>query len=110
MGLVTVQEAAKHLRIDDAELDDVDFLIDLQEKVDIASVLVLRYVNLPPDSYIDSSGTAYGVPYHLRAAVLIYTGILFKHRDGTSDEPYVYGKIPIAVSSILVQYRRLPVA
>lgn len=110
MGLVTVQEAAKHLRIDDAELDDIDFLIDLQEKVDIASVLVLRYLNMGPDAYLDSTGTAYGVPYHIRAAVLIYTGILFKHRDGTSDEPFVYGQIPIAVSSILVQYRRIPIA
>lgn len=110
MAILTLEETARHLRVDSTEMLDPDFLADLSDKIEMASVMVLRYVNLPLDSFQDSSYLPVGVPYDLRCAALIWVGILFKHRDGTSDEPQVYGQIPKAVSNILVQRRKPPVA
>lgn len=110
MGILTIEETARHLRVDSTELQDPDFLSDLADKIEMASVLVLRYVNLPPESYQDSTFSPVGVPYHLRAAALIWVGILFKNRDGTSDETLAYGEIPKAVSNLLVQWRKPPIA
>lgn len=110
MALITLEEAVTHLRIDDAELLDTDFLLDLQAKIDGASSMCLRYVNLPEGSFEDSAGLPVNVPNYLKSAVKIWLGVLFKHRDGTSDETLTWGQIPVAVSSILVQYRVPPIA
>lgn len=106
MALVTLEETTTHLRIDAAEVADLTFRADLQLKIDIASALVLRYMGIPEATY----PTPTGVPFHLKSATLIWAGILFKHRDGSSDEPFVYGQIPIAVSNILVHFRVPPIA
>lgn len=110
MALITLDEATTHLRIDSEELGDADFLLDLTVKIEAVSSMVLRYVNMPEDSYLDSTGLPYQVPYYLKAACLIWLGILFKHRDGTYDETPAYGQIPVVVSSLLVQYRTPPIA
>ena len=103
MSLVTVDQASTHLRIDPDDLLIPEILNDLLLKMEQASVLVLRHVGLPPDSYLDTSGLPVGVPFHLSAAVLIYLGYLFNVRNGESNENF--GEIPRAVSSILVPYR-----
>ena len=109
MAIITKEEAIKHLRIDEVEALDVDFLADLELKIEIVSEQVLRYLNLPSDAYLDSSLTPVGVPFYLKAAALIWLGILFKDRDG-QEQVTQYGQIPVAVSNLLVQYRKPPIA
>lgn len=109
MAIITIEQAIKHLRIDEVEAVDVDFLSDLQIKIETASVLVLRYLNLPADAYQDSSLEPVNVPFPLKAAALVWLGILFKDRDG-QEQVTEYGQIPRAVSNLLVQYRKPPIA
>lgn len=103
--LVTLNQLKTHLRIDDAEIADPEFLADITLKGEQASQLVLRYLNLPEDSFLDSSLEPVGVPFYISAAVLIYCGILFKHRDGEMDESLGYGQLPRAVTNLLIQWR-----
>lgn len=103
--LATINQLKTHLRIDDAELQDTEFLYDIQAKCEAASQIVLKYLQLPSDSFLDSSLEPVGVPYYILAAVLIQTGILFKHRDGEMDENLDYGQLPRSVTNLLIQWR-----
>ena len=109
MAVITTEEAIRHLRIDEIESKDVDFLADLELKIEVVSELCLRYLNKTPDAYLDSSLEPVGVPFYLKAAALIWLGILFKDRDG-QEQVTAYGQIPVAVSNLLVQYRKPPIA
>lgn len=108
--LVTMQQLITHLRIDPYELEFEDFRFDIQMKAEQASQLVLRYLNLPEDSFLDSSNQPLNVPYYISAAVLIYAGILFKHRDGEMDESLGYGELPRSVTNLLIQWRKCAIA
>lgn len=108
--LVTINQLKTHLRIDDAELEDQEFLSDITFKCEQASQIVLKYLRMPEDSFLDSSLQPVGVPFYISAAVLIYTGILFKHRDGEMDESLGYGQLPRSVTNLLIQWRQCTVA
>lgn len=100
MALVTLEQAKRHLRVDFDALDD-----DILLKIDQASMLTLDYVKLPYTSYQDAFGLPQDVPPPLSAGVLLWLGILFKHRDGTFEGP-IDGDIPQQVKSVLCMYRK----
>lgn len=108
--LVTLNQLKTHLRIDDEELQDEDFLNDIKLKCEQASQIVLKYLRLPDDSFLDEELNPSGVPFYITAAVLIYTGILFKNRDGEMDENLNYGQLPKSVTNLLIQWRQCTIA
>lgn len=105
MKLVTTPQAARHLRLDD--LGDSDIAADLEDKCLQASALIIDFLKYPivPPGWVDTSGEPIGVPYHVQAATLIWLGILWKHRDGESDETLQDGYIPKTVSNLLTRSR-----
>lgn len=109
MAIITLEEALTHLRVDETESADEDFINDIKLKMEGVSLLVLRYCGLPTYSFLDSSGQPVNVPSYLKIACLIWLGILFKNRDGKMDENLSYGSIPVSVSNILVQFRTPPI-
>lgn len=105
MNLVTSSQAARHLRLDD--LDDSEVAQDLADKILQVSDLVLDFLKFPsvPDGWLDSAGEPLMVPPRVQAATLIWIGILWKNRDGESDENLDLGEVPRVVSSLLYRTR-----
>lgn len=105
MKLVTTEQAARHLRLDD--LDDLEVALDLENKIVQVSDMVIDFLKYPefPAGWLDSSGEPALVPPRIQAATLIWLGILWKDRDGESDEKLELGEIPRVVSSILYRSR-----
>ena len=102
--LVTIEQAQRHLRIDD--IDDAGILADLTDKVEQASHMVLDYLKEDDlGRWQDSAGLPLMVPPLVQAATLVWIGILWKNRDGESDESLELGHIPKTVSNILYRYR-----
>lgn len=96
--LVTRQQAADHLRIDDAtaEADDLDL------KILAASAVVLDYVEMSAEDFegSDSDGEP-EYPYVLQAATLLIVGDLHRHRDAGSSA-YGDAYLPAPVRRILL--------
>lgn len=113
--IVTRDQAADHLRIDDAtaEADDLDL------KILAASDAVLDYIErdvsyyevaeTDDDDYYASGPTAdgdedtsYSFPYQLQAAVLLLVGDMHRYRD-SGDFQYKRGpgQLPEAVRALL---------
>ena len=113
--IVTRQQAADHLRIDDAtpEADDLDL------KILAASSAVLTYVErdvsyyettTEDDEYYSASGptadddsdATYDFPYEMQAAVLLLVGDMHRFRD-SGDFQYKLGpaQLPQTVRALL---------
>lgn len=105
MKLVTSEQAARHLRLDD--LDDAEIAQDLADKILQVSDLVIDFLKYPaiPDGWLDSAGEPLFVPPKVQTAALIWLGILWKHRDGESDDKQELGEVPRVVSSLLYRIR-----
>lgn len=101
MKIVTMEQAKQHLRV------DTDFMdADIELKLEAVSYLVFDFVKVPYDFYeVDDDNVVIDAPFPLRAAALVWLGILFKHRDGGSDESLSFGEIPKTVSNLLYMYR-----
>lgn len=113
--IVTREQAADHLRIDDAtpEADDLDL------KILAASGIVLDYIErdasyyeVTPDDddyYYASGPTAddtgdptYSFPYQLQMAVLLLVGDMHRHRDtGNFQYKWQDAQLPQAVRALL---------
>jgi len=104
MKLVTMEEAARHLRLDD--LTDPEVFQELDHKILIASGLILDYLELTVNPWMDSNGDPLDVPYKVQGATLIWLGILWKNRDGESDETMEFGFVPKTVSNLLYRTRK----
>jgi hypothetical protein len=104
MKLITNEQAARHLRLDD--LTDSEVAADLEDKILQVSGMVLDYIEKPISPWADSNGDPLGVPFHVQAATLVWLGILWKNRDGESDETLEFGFIPKTVSYILHRTRK----
>lgn len=95
--LVTRQQAADHLRVDDptAESDDLDL------KILAASGVVLDYLEMTIDDFGDSdSDGIVEVPYQIQAAVLLLVGDMHRYRDSGAPT-YSDALLPSAVRSLL---------
>lgn len=108
--LATLDQALAHLREDDeANIPDIEL------KLLAASECILEYVKAQPGQWMDSSGVypqdSAGryttIPWNVNAATLVLLGILYKNRDGKSDEALSPGKLPMSVTS-LIYSKRMP--
>lgn len=102
--LITLQQAKDHLRVD---FDDLDS--DIIFKTEQASALCLKFLKLPENSFLDSSGQPENVPFYLSAAVCVWLDILFTNRGVNANAGAPFGYIPLEVSNILWPYRQFTV-
>ena len=94
--LVTVKQAADHLKIDDY----ADEISDLTIKIIAASEVVLNYIERELTDYEDDSDGNSTVPKTLQAATLLLVGDMHRHRD--SEMPtYSEAYLPPAVRALL---------
>lgn len=82
MGLVTLDVAKEHLRppgnADDGRIERL---------INQASGIVLDYLKLDSDAYMNTSGTPEEtVPYAVEAAVLLVLGALYDNTDGQDKD------------------------
>jgi hypothetical protein len=96
--LLDLEEAKRHLRVLDSDSDD-----DIDAKLLQASWIVLNYLGydgIPDDWLTDESPSTLGVPYVVRAAVLLVLSELYANRESTNANP-----LSMAVKSLLRRYR-----
>lgn len=102
--LITQEEVYTHLRLSISESSIFD-----EEKADIllksqtAQELVLKYLGKKEEDFVD-------VPFYVKSAILIYTGILYNNREGEVSENLSYGQLPRSVTNLLIQYRNCSIA
>lgn len=114
MKLISLQQAADHLRRDTSD-DDTD----LELKIEAASEAVMdylgEYADLFTDSagdvYEDSNGIALDVPKRVQQATLLTVAYLYKERDGSQehsvDPQHGYGyALPKAATALLYSLRK----
>lgn len=107
-SIVTLEEAALHLRLD----IDSDGDPDLELKMYAASQSVIKYlmdgasefVDSEGDIVIDSEGESVA-PYPIKAATLLLLGYLYKDRDENAGNAYEMGFLPKPVTALLYPYR-----
>jgi len=75
--LVTVEQTAAHLRIDDY----TDEALDLNFKIQAASAIILDYLEMSIDDFGDSDSDGREVPYSIQAATLLLIGDMHRYRD-----------------------------
>ena len=104
MKLVTTEQAARHLRLDD--LDDAEIALELEDKIAQASHLVLDYLKVADlDTWQDSAGEPLDVPPLVQAATLTWLAQLWQYRAGNTEENLELGEVPRSVSNMLWRYR-----
>jgi len=95
--LVTRQQVADHLRIDDA----TDEANDLDLKIYAASAAVLDYIEMELADFGDSdSDGEIEVPYQVQAAVMLLVGDMHRYRDAGSPQ-YNVATLPPSVCALL---------
>jgi hypothetical protein len=94
--LVTRQQAADHLRIDDSapEANDLDL------KIHAASGVVLDYLEMTIDDFGDSDSDGREVPYAIQAATLLMIGDMHRYRDSGAPT-YSEAMLPPVVRALL---------
>ncbi len=102
--IVTLQEVKAHLRIDYS--DDVADA-DLQAKTTAATAAVLDFIQGSRDLVVDEEGALIeGEPLErVKTAILIYTGILNRVRNGEEEGQYKQGFLPFSVSTLIYSLR-----
>lgn len=108
-ALITLDEAVRHLRIDELDSDGDP---DLELKIFAASQAVINYLGDYASEIVDSDGDVIldtdGVsiaPYPIKAATLLMLGYLYKDRDENADGAYEMGFLPKPVTALLYPYR-----
>ncbi len=115
MRLVSIEQAAQHLRI------DFDGDNDLVLKIQGASSRVLGYIDgglkryqdpltgdFLPDQ-IDDDGN-WKAPADVQAAVLLLLGYLYRQRDEDGSAEFDDGQLPRPVRALLATYRKTVIA
>lgn len=109
--LVTLEQARTVLRMPDSNVSENDLIISL---IRASSRMVLTYLKLEEDAYLNSDGTmdqdsatlGYNeVPEEVQAATLYLVGVLFRDRDGAESEKWNQGYLPVPVVSMLYPLR-----
>lgn len=112
--LVTLGQARQVLQMTHNAQDDV--IVTL---IRAASRMVLTYLKLEEDAYLNSDGTmdnesetlGYNeVPEEVQAATLYLVSVLFRDRDGAESEKWQQGYLPTPVVSMLYPLRTPSVA
>jgi hypothetical protein len=102
MMFITIEEAKRHLRIDDdADVEDVEL------KAMAATGAVRNYLKAGADAYFNDSGEVIpaAVPYVVKAATLLMLGFLYKDRDEDAAGAYEEGYLPRPVTALLYPLR-----
>lgn len=94
--IVSIEEAAEHLRIDDYSVEEADLTL----KIMAASAIVLDYVEQLEEDFADYEGIP-DYPYQMKAATLILLGDLHRHRDSESPAMRDGATLPSAVRALL---------
>jgi hypothetical protein len=94
--LVTVEQAAAHLRVDDYT-DEVN---DLTLKIQAASGVVLDYLEMTIDDFGDSDSDGREVPHSIQAATLLLIGDMHRYRDSGAPT-YSEALLPPVVRALL---------
>ena len=97
--LVTVKQAADHLRIDDY----ADEISDLTLKIEAASEIVLGYIEQTEEDYPEDSNGESTVPKALQAATLLLVGDMHRYRDSNMPNYKDEAHLPPAVRALLFQ-------
>lgn len=105
MMLITLSDALNHLNHPQAQNPEITIYIHA------ASAAVLNYLKSGADSFLDSAGEVItdsndepvGVPYEVRAAVMILVGYLFRNRD--TNDGFNAGYLPAPVTALLYPLR-----
>lgn len=102
MMLITLEEAKRHLRVDD-ESDDSD----IELKTHAASGAVRNYLKSAADAYFDADGAVIAdvVPFEVKAATMLMLGYLYKDRDENADGAFDQGYLPKPVTALLYPLR-----
>lgn len=107
--LVTLDQIKARLRID-TDAEDGDLVGFMQS----ASRMVLSYLKLEDDAYLNSDGTMdvdsetsgyYEVPAEVQAATLYLAGVLYRDRDGGEVDKWAPGYLPAPVTAMLYPLR-----
>lgn len=106
MDLVTIEEAARHLRLDSPDDD-----LDLQLKIAAASGAVLTYLKssvtawiLDGELILDENDVPL-LPVQVKQATLLLLGYFYKDRDENADGAYEMGFLPKPVTALLYPLR-----
>lgn len=95
--LVSFKEASDHLRLDETIAEKSDLTL----KIKAASAIVLNYVEMEADDFLDSSDDeTYDVPDDMKAAILLLIGDMHRYRDSGAPT-YSEATLPSAVRAIL---------
>lgn len=98
--IVTRQQAADHLRIDDA----TDEASDLDLKIYAASAVALDYIEMDEEDFETDSDSDYVYPYQLQAAVLLLVGFMHSTRvpgQDTISAGYTQANLPANIRMLL---------
>ncbi len=98
INLVTLEKAKSHLNELGSSRD-----VDIQEKLDEASDIVLDYLKLDgvPDEWLASaSPVEYDIPGVIQSATLLVLSELFENREASTSDP-----ITDAVARLLMRKR-----
>lgn len=84
--LIDLDRAKRHLRA--SGISDQEFSVDIQEKVEAASDIILSYLRLdaPPAAWLtakDATPPGTGVPPRVQAAVDLVLGELYRVREAS---------------------------
>lgn len=112
-SIVTLEEAVRHLRIDDLDSDGDP---DLELKMYAASQSVIKYLEDGASLFVDSNGDIVVdsegesiAPYPIKAATLILLGYMYKNRDQNPNvligDGFDAGFLPKPVTALLYPYR-----
>lgn len=109
--LVTLEQARATLRMPESLTTENDLIVGL---IRSSSRMVLTYLKLDEDAYLNSDGTmdlnsstlGYDeVPEEVQAATLYLVGVLFRDRDGAESEKWTPNYLPAPVVSMLYPLR-----
>lgn len=81
--LITLDEAKKHLRVDDDAQDD-----EINSKIEMASAIIIDYLKATTatvETWLDSAGEPTSVPGVVKSATLLALGELYKNREAEAD-------------------------
>ena len=76
-ALVTIDQARRHLRLTESDMEDADVATDVADKAEEATDIVIDYIKQP-----DHEWTTETVPWRVKAAILLVLGAIFHDREG----------------------------
>lgn len=102
-GLVTLQQAKEHLRVDH-DFDDKD----IELKISGASSAIISYLKAGAKSFLNETKDTViedKVPDEIKIATLLLIGMLYKDRDGENMEKWLHGHLPFQVTALIYHLR-----